>query len=61
MAVATKTFESWMARVDAVLAGRVGVSSADLPDCCYRDWYEDGWTVTQAAARAMRMADGGDE
>jgi hypothetical protein len=48
-----KTFEEWMAQVDAILIKRFGIESADLPDCCYADWYEDGFTPSQAVEMAL--------
>lgn len=50
-------FKAWMAKVDAVVSARSGLSADDLPDCCYRDWYDDGVKPAAAAARAIRMAD----
>lgn len=56
-----QTFEAWLTKVDTILVSRCGVESADLPDCCYADWHEDGYTPSQAARKALRMADGNDE
>jgi hypothetical protein len=50
------TFAQWLACVDHWLLARTGMVSADLPDCCYRDWFEDGVTPRQAASRAIRAA-----
>lgn len=50
------TFQEWLKAVDAVLASRIGMSHDDLPDCCYRDWYDDGISPGRAAGRAMRAA-----
>lgn len=50
------TFGQWMTLVDQIIVSKVGVSSLDLPDCCYRDWYDDGATVKSAASRAIRQA-----
>lgn len=47
------TFEGWMAEVDDVLVRKVGVSSADLPDVCYRDLYGQGSTPAEAADEAV--------
>ena len=49
-----QTFDGWMARVDAIVEARCGLSTADLPDCCFADWYEDGCKPSTAAARAIR-------
>lgn len=53
-----QTFEQWMKKVDAVLVRRVGVDSMDLPDVCYSEMFEDGFTAAGAAARALRAANG---
>ena len=56
-----KTFEQWMKEVDAILSAKLmGLTSSDLPDCCYAMWHEDGVTPKSAAARAIRYAKGGD-
>ena len=49
-------FQEWMARVDAVLAEQAGLLSEDLPDCCYRDWYDDGLKPWEAAEKALDEA-----
>ena len=53
---ATTGFDIWMAKVDAILERKIGLSSADLPDWMYCDGYEDGMTPGQAAAAAYRAA-----
>ncbi len=49
-------FEHWLAKVDAAVEARTGMSLSDLPDCCFRDWYDDGVTPSAAAARVIRNA-----
>ena len=50
------SFEQWMARVDAIISDACGgFTSADLPDCCYRDWFNDRVSPKSAAKRAMAM------
>jgi hypothetical protein len=49
-----KTFEEWMSRVDRVLEQTQDLCSADLPDCPYRDWYDDDVSPSSAAKRAYR-------
>lgn len=49
-------FERWMQRVDAIVVRAIGLSVYDLPDCCYRDWYEDRVRPVYAAQRALRRA-----
>lgn len=51
-----KTFEEWMKEVDTILMRTCYLSSADLPDCCYRDWYDQGVTPRSAASRAKKNA-----
>jgi hypothetical protein len=55
------TFNEWMARVDKLLGCR-GLHSLDLPDCCYRDWYDDrgaanpcGQSGTKAGVRMSSL------
>jgi hypothetical protein len=51
------TFEQWMQLVEANIARMTGgLSSADLPDCCYADWYEDECSAKSAARKAIRYA-----
>lgn len=52
----TRTFEQWMDLVNQNVESKLGLSTADLPDCCYRDRYEDGASPKQAASRAIRNA-----
>ena len=52
-----KNYDEWKGRVDAFLRDKLaGLSSDDLPDCPYRDWYEDGVSPLSAATRAIRNA-----
>lgn len=51
------TFEQWMVRVDAAIGSRLyGLTHMDLPDCCYRDWFDAGVGPSVAANRAISMA-----
>ena len=50
------TFEQWMARVDRVILTSIGISIHDLPDCPFRDWYDDRLRPVRAAARALERA-----
>ncbi len=50
------TFQRWMAAVDRIIAAKCGFTSADLPDVCYADWFDDGVSPKSAASRAMRAA-----
>jgi hypothetical protein len=51
-------FKVWMRKVDAVLAKRFGLTTADLDDCLYDDWFADGMAAATAAAKAYRNAGG---
>jgi hypothetical protein len=54
--MAHRTFEEWMKEVDRVLVKRCGLCHQDLPDCCYNDWWEDGYSPAEAAAAAIEEA-----
>lgn len=49
-------FRDWMKKVDHAIQKRTGLVSDDLPDCCYRDWFDDGVTPSNAASHAIRAA-----
>ena len=49
-------FETWMRRVNAVVVSKTGCSVHDMPDCCFRDWYDDGMGPVAAAKKAIRNA-----
>lgn len=51
-----RTFEGWCQQVDRYVVGLAGLSKDDLPDCPYRDWYDDGVPALTAAKRAIRLA-----
>jgi len=51
-----KTFEQWLAVLDVALICKCSLSHMDLPDCPYRDWYDDGVNPRLAALRAIRNA-----
>jgi hypothetical protein len=50
------TFEAWMKEINGHVIRKTGVSVDDLPDCPFRDWYDDGVKPTGAASRAIRNA-----
>ena len=54
------SFEQWLVQVDNAVWSRVGLGRDDLPDCPYRDWYEEEVSPLRAAIRAIRMANGVD-
>lgn len=50
-----KTFKQWMQEVDEKIGKKAfGLSSADLSDQCYYDWWEDGVSSASAANRALK-------
>jgi hypothetical protein len=51
-----QSFEDWMKKVDCHIEYAIGLSTSDLPDCCYRDWYDNGMSAKAAAAKAIRYA-----
>ena len=48
------SFNQWLAAVDRHLVRRVGVTTGDLADQCYADWFEDGITPFQAAQLVLQ-------
>lgn len=50
------TFEQWMQETDDSIWTLIGCSIHDLPDCPFRDWYEDELTPGEAAVRAVKGA-----
>lgn len=49
-----KTFDNWMAEVESHLERLCSMSSDDMADCCYEDWYLNGVTPLQAAKTAIK-------
>lgn len=50
------TFEQWMEQVDFWCNRDHGLSVHDLPDCCFRDWYDGGVSPRTACKRAIKAA-----
>ena len=50
------SFKKWMKLVDMLVWKMVGCSVYDLPDQLFLNWYEDGITPTEAAARVVQEA-----
>ena len=48
------TFEQWMQKVNTAISNKIGLTSDDLPDCCYRDWFDDGISPKSAATMALK-------
>jgi hypothetical protein len=49
-------FDAWMEAVDNAVQTSCGASVHDLPDCCYRDWFDDGLSPREAARLALENA-----
>lgn len=49
-------FKYWIDKVDTEVEKRVCMSVHDLPDCPYRDWFEDGVSPVSAARKAIKNA-----
>jgi len=49
------TFEGWMKRVNHYLWG-IGLTADDLPDCTWRDWFDDRVRPIRAANKALKAA-----
>lgn len=50
-------FAQWMKDVDQAVQGILcGLTVYDLPDCCYRDWFEDGFSPSAAARKAINQS-----
>ena len=48
-------FKDWMKQTDEAISRWLhGFTSENLPDCCYRDRYEDGLLPREAAIKAVR-------
>ena len=51
-------FATWKQRVDQHVQALCGLTCDDLPDVCYRDWFDEGLHYIQAAKRTVRSANG---
>jgi hypothetical protein len=47
------TFEQWMALINQAIMLEVGITTDDLTDQSYRDWYESEMTPQEAADQAL--------
>ena len=51
------SFIEWMRDVDRkIISLTSGISLLDLPDYPYQDWYEDGYSPTNAADEVLLSA-----
>ena len=51
-----ETFENWMKKVNVCISNICGLTANDLPDVCYRDFYDDELTPHEAAQEALAEA-----
>jgi hypothetical protein len=54
--MAPQKFPQWMQAVDDAVWSIAGVSVYDLPDCPFRDWFEDQEQPRTAALHALERA-----
>jgi len=47
-------FDVWMQDVSNCVKEQSGLDIRDLPDCLYRDWFDDGTEPEEAASRALK-------
>ena len=53
-------FEAWKKMVESTVVRITGMSTDDLPDYPYADWFQEGVKPSVAAEWAIRAAGGGD-
>ena len=51
------SFTDWLCKVNKAIEARIGLTSDDLPDCPYRDWFEDGMGPNTAARLAIKNSE----
>ena len=56
MSKTTMTYEEWYRAVNRHVFELCELDTEDLPDCCYRDWYEGDVSPKMAAKKALRNA-----
>lgn len=50
------TFEQWYKACDGIVSRKLGVGVDDLPDACWRDYYDDGMSPSEAIECAAEDA-----
>lgn len=50
---AEKNFTVWMQDVDQILSRAIGLTTQDLSDRAYRDWFDDGATAKEMAEEVL--------
>lgn len=53
----TKTFNTWMKQVEQTLLNTIGLSHLDLPDFPFRDWFDDGISVSEAVGAVLQESE----
>lgn len=53
----TKTFSAWMKQVEMKLLNTIGLSHLDLPDFPFRDWFDDGISVSEAVGAVLQESE----
>jgi hypothetical protein len=48
-----QTFEQWMKTIDDLLFAETGLNYQDLPDQCFKDWFDEGLTPEAACIRCL--------
>lgn len=48
------TFEAWFDAVNAEFEARCGLTAEDMPDQCWWDWWEAGYTPAEAFEETMQ-------
>ena len=51
--VTGQSFKVWLSNLDDLCRHQLGCSYQDLPDQCFRDWYDDGLTPLAAFHRVI--------
>lgn len=49
-------FDNWLKAVNDAVEAYCDLSRENLPDCCYRDWYDEGMSPQAAAKKAIKAA-----
>ncbi len=47
------TFEEWMKKIDKAMVNYAGITSSDIADSNYRDWYDAKMEPVEAAQQAL--------
>ena len=47
-------FEIWIKKVDQCIRKEIGMGKDDIPDNCYRDMHETGWSPQEAAKQTLK-------